>query len=293
MMTHLTEEEIGMCADALQEESYYQLPQRIRAHLAECDQCAEEVLMVADLSEEIDFSMPEKRRGFLSNRRILAWGISVAASIALLFIVFHGSRNSDDVSNYLTQEQQLSETSDQKEQARDTVSEDEPVKEEQVNDEVLSDEETSPQIAQNQEETAEVPSNGEQRDNRAPAAAMPPGLEEDETDTLKFLARSETNEKLEKLVERFQGNLRNDTDVRVKTPVTIRHNEGSVVIKWENPDRKRLIIEVFDNQGERIFEAETRDQEYTLRNLSKGLYYWKLISGKEFDLLFCGRILIE
>jgi hypothetical protein len=37
-------------SEAINEESYGQLPEPLRRHLYECDQCASEVLMVADIA---------------------------------------------------------------------------------------------------------------------------------------------------------------------------------------------------------------------------------------------------
>lgn len=295
MTAHLSEEDISICADALQQGSYDQLPGRIKEHLVECDQCANEVLLVADVSREFDFNPDRDKGPKFKKRRFIAWGTAIAASIALLFIVFDGSRKSDDGSNYLAREQQLSESSprketDQESSAKDQTSEDTNDGTKDVRDEK--------NIAQLDEETRKnVPGNGGEEsadvDKKAPAASMPPEMVKEENDTLRLLAQVETNEKLEKLVKRFQGQLRENGDVQVQAPVTIITEGTSALIKWENPENRLLIIEVIDNKGQKVFEAETRDQEYTLTDLAEGLYYWKLISGKNFDLLFCGRILVK
>lgn len=302
MTTHLTEEEISMCADALQQGSYDQLPGSIKEHLAECDQCANEVLLVADVSQEMDFKLERQEAPNLKRRRFIVWGTAIAASLALLFIVFDGSRKSDDGSNYLAQEQQLSESSPQNETDQGIPAEEQATEEindgtRDVRDEqniASPDEEARKNIASNEGmESTDVPAESGDVDKKVPAASMPPALVTDECDTLRLLAQAETNEKLEKLVNRFEGRLRDNGDVQVQAPVTIVAEGSTALIKWENPENRLLIIEVIDNMGQKVFEAETRDQEYTLTNLAEGLYYWKLISGEDFDLLFCGRILVK
>lgn len=56
---HLTEEQIAICAEAILDNSYSTLDNSTREHLAHCDQCASEVILVTEVSE--DFFMQETR----------------------------------------------------------------------------------------------------------------------------------------------------------------------------------------------------------------------------------------
>lgn len=80
-MGHLTEQEIAQCADALTSGKYDELPGQIKEHLASCDVCAHEVLMVTDFSEKIKLVSPKRK-----NKKFWLITSSVAAVIAVLVI---------------------------------------------------------------------------------------------------------------------------------------------------------------------------------------------------------------
>lgn len=284
-MQHLTEENIAMCAEALDNGTYEQLPITIREHLSQCDQCAEEVLVVADISNElVDFNLKEIKPYRDKKQRIIAWSVSVAAAIAFILLIIEVGpfNNNDNQDQYLSQNHEVSEAkkdSDKPEKQTNT--------EENKENEGEHSQTSSENPDREKYPTASLPP----ADTPPRDAALPP-VAEKAADTLKFLAHMEPDENLENLVKRFEGTLRTNNDVSVKSPLTIRANETTITIEWTNPNKNRLIIEVFDNTGNRILETETNEEEYTLRNLTEGLYYWKLISS-DFDLLFCGRIIIE
>lgn len=62
-MEHLTEQEIAQCADAIREGSYASLPLAVREHVANCDECANEIAMVVETANEIDTT--QKKMGKL------------------------------------------------------------------------------------------------------------------------------------------------------------------------------------------------------------------------------------
>lgn len=85
-LIHFTEEEVAMVADAINEDRYNHLPEPVRLHLSECDECASEVLMVADIAQ--DFKMKAvKPKIFRLKRWIYIASISSAAAI-LIFAIF-------------------------------------------------------------------------------------------------------------------------------------------------------------------------------------------------------------
>ncbi len=278
-MQHLTEEDIAISAEALQRGEYNSLPIEVREHLSQCDQCAEEVLMVADIADDIDFSLTDKIKSPEKDKtqRIIAWSVSVAAAIALVLLVFNINKN-DGRDNMTTD-------------AFITQGEEDTITENQSGDESLMADKKE-KDRKDQDNKNDFPAAKTPDQEKIPAASSLPPSEETAADTLKFMAMMEKNEDLEKLVERCEGNMRNQEGVVVESPFNILAEGDSVTIKWKNPDRKRLIIEIFNNSGLRIFETETTEESYTLSELEKGLYYWKLISS-DYDLLFCGRIVLD
>lgn len=101
------------------------------------------------------------------------------------------------------------------------------------------------------------------------------------------------NSDLENLVDRYRGTLRGD-DVEVITPIELRLKKGSpVTFKWNSEGENSLTVEVFNNKGEKIEESSTMDTKYkSLAVKSPGIYYWKLFN-EDFDLIFCGKVIIK
>ncbi len=90
--SHFSEEEIAQCADAINDGIYDQLPEKLRKHLSECEQCASEVLMVADIA--FNFSIKEAQpKSSRLKRWIYVVSISAAAAAAvLIFTIFKFSQ---------------------------------------------------------------------------------------------------------------------------------------------------------------------------------------------------------
>lgn len=314
MTKHLTEEEIAICADALDNGNYQSLPHSIRNHVAHCDQCADEILLVADIAGDKELTLTPEAPKQDKAQKIIAWSASVAAAIALILLLIDLSDNTlKQGESLLTQK---TTSGDKQTEAKDSF----PGETTQHTETTLSEKKSSGSISK-RVETNESTNNQfiaknakkaieQSRENKhseslppkeAPATQMssaeasPSGVTphlKEKADTLKFLAHYKPNEKLEKLTKRFKGNLRSTDGIEVISPLTLSCSKSSITIKWNNPQQKRLIIEVFNNNGERILETETIKEQYTLQNLENGLYYWKLIS-EDFELLFCGKIVIK
>lgn len=101
------------------------------------------------------------------------------------------------------------------------------------------------------------------------------------------------NANLENLAERFKGSLRSQ-DTNIKTPHTLVVTKSKqIVLEWEIYPKTTLYIELYNNIGEKILEKQTSENKSNIEEkLSLGLYYWKLFT-EDFDLLFCGRILVK
>jgi len=87
---HFTEEEIALCAEAVNEGRYAHLPETLRGHLSECDQCASEVLMVADIA--FDFKENERQLSPWRKSWVLYATLCSSAAAILLFFIFTLSR---------------------------------------------------------------------------------------------------------------------------------------------------------------------------------------------------------
>ena len=98
---------------------------------------------------------------------------------------------------------------------------------------------------------------------------------------------------MEKLVSRSaNGTLRGD-DLQIITAIEWKTISGQLKLEWKNEESALLYIEIFDNQGQTIFKTETNGNFISLNTITRpGRYYWKLLN-EDFDLLFCGVIIIE
>ena len=116
---------------------------------------------------------------------------------------------------------------------------------------------------------------------------------DDRNSVNKNLLAYAVNEELEKLVERYtETSLRGDFSVNIKSIIEIKSNED-LVFEWNNTNKENLTLEFFNNSGDKLFEEKTSENRFTTTGLSNsGLYYWKLIN-EDFDLLFCGKIIVK
>ncbi|PKP22187.1 MAG: hypothetical protein CVU05_05030 [Bacteroidetes bacterium HGW-Bacteroidetes-21] len=85
---HFSEEEVAICSDAINEGKYQGLPETFRNHLAECDQCASEVLLVADIAFDFSLSANQNARGSKKRWFFIASITSVAAILIFAFLIF-------------------------------------------------------------------------------------------------------------------------------------------------------------------------------------------------------------
>jgi hypothetical protein len=173
---HLTDEELAICADAINNERYDSLPEHIRQHLANCSDCANELMIISEIALAVEEDLSETKNTYIHRP-------------------------------------------DEKEMA---------------------------------------------------------------------YAPEKT---LEQLFQNMQGQYRSESIV-IKTPHTLQIKKSTTdILRWLNPKKEKLIVEIFNNKAEEIMEKETNAESINIPELSEGLYYWKLIS-KDFDLLFAGKIMV-
>ncbi len=232
---HFTEEEVAMVADAINENRYDHLPETIRLHLSECDECASEVLMVADIAQ--DFKMEAAKPKTLRLKRwIYIVSVSSAAAI-LIFTIFKLTQPNGN--NHLNQN--LLVTTDSVARSIDNS---------------LIESDTTSEIKTNRIEG-------------------------------KNMASLEPNKQLEKLYDNYKTAYRGD-DIQIVTKGVVQYSANDS-LKWINPGKKTLTVEILDNKGEISKKATSKSQGIKIPNLPKGLYYWKLIN-EDSDLLYVGKI---
>lgn len=252
---HFSDEQVALCAEALNKGNVESLPAYMQKHLSECNDCASSVTMVAELSENIAL---ESDTGGKSGKLSLLYRISAAAVILILIgLGFYKGKPSINDNNVA---QTNSDTLIVINKSEEYIASD--VKNIESNN--ISDTET----VKKQDHIQPA-----KRDNELLAYA--------------------TNADLEKLVDRFKTGAMRGDEVEVLSPVVIEGKIGEVVLEWTNTDAQELIVEFFNNNGEKLFEEVLTVSSIKPEKLTnKGLYYWKLIN-EDFDLVFCGKIKLQ
>jgi len=282
---HLTEDQIAIYAEALSSGTEASLPEEWRNHVAECDMCAQEVTAVSQLIDEdededeevADNNRMDENSAFtlISRKHLVRFGW--AASI--LLIIGAGIFFTIE----LTDNHQVDIASlEEPKKPSDTLETESSI---EVASSAQKKKDASVQPAKNQTAKAEEP----QKTENASRVQNVPKDHISEAYT--------SNGHLEQIAERFDNsNLRNlrGESVSVVSPNKIKvESGGDILIKMNNPDEVSLILEFFNNKGEKLFEKETTKSSYRVKKLSDpGLYYWKLIN-QDFDLLYCGKIVVE
>lgn len=261
---HLTEQEIAACVEAMNNGTFLELDQAIQNHIAECDSCAQEISTISMILDEeqaltatIDSNFakePSVQKNSFSQRSVIT--LLVAASLILFFGIrlFNEKEYNTEVSHMVM---------------NDTT-------ETEIIEQVTPEPNSQKQSSEKRIKT---------KPKKQPVIITKPANKE--------LLAYAPNEQLEKLVERFNGSSMRGEEIEIKSPVVIESKIGEVTLEWTNPNDQLLIIEFFDNKGEKISEIETSDLLYQPKLFKDpGLYYWKLIN-EDYDLLFCGKIKLK
>lgn len=260
--THLTPGQVAMCAEAMTKGGYENLPKEIRQHLVKCDQCSDEVNVVVETLIESEPELIHQKK----NRRKTTLVVSLAASLTILVATVFVLKN-QKYSSPVPQERQMA----------------------------IVQEDTTLPIAEIEEIKETVRVEVDKKDEPQ-AFSKPKSNKIMKTPTTASkesqLLAYNTNEKLEKWAERYKDwNMRGESVV-IKTPFLFETGK-TFKLEWDNPKQETLIIELFNNNGEKIEEAEIDQNSYTPTTaVDPGLYYWKLIN-EDFDLLYCGKIKVK
>ncbi len=267
---HLTEEELAFYAEHLANNTLEKIPEGIRGHVAHCDECALEALAIADILNIEKLHRKNKIRELprkIVNNKAIHTSMYIAAGVAVIIGLFFIIQQKP-TSNYNNTGEQHKLVENKKAGT--------PVNEQSKN----VKEAGQAQKKETRDKTQEKKTKPVQKENK--------------TAEKQYIATNYSPDPiLEKLTQRFSNGTLRDPGIQVKSATKIEAKDGGpVLLQWENPRNEKLILELFNNEGQRIKETELSGSQYSMpSDLLPGLYYWKLLN-MDFDLLFCGKIYI-
>jgi hypothetical protein len=252
---HLSEEEIAIYADALNDGSVDSVSAEIQIHIGECNECAEEAALVAGYSKEYDAKFKKGK-----HIQFKSWLLPAAAAAGIaVFVIL---KLIPDLQVIPSQRESLTQV-------------------EVVNVDKLSEGRFSKETSDN-EKAVLSRANKTENSNKIQPAGLPPKEA--------LLALYTIDERLEKLFISSQNEHRGES-VLVNSEVIVEI-PGTDSLKWHNPRKEALLVEIFNNHGKRITSISSRKNSIQIPALNQGLYYWKLIN-QDFDLLFVGKINVK
>ncbi len=255
--SHLTEEQIAKCADAIHNNTYDSIPEDIRQHIAECNICATEIMIISEISPEVEEELNNKKQKRLIINPWFIGATTLAAAALASLVVFEITNLSPDNET----KQQLT-----------VYSENDNIKAEKDKTEDIDTVLFSKKKSET-EDSINISQIDDGRIKKSELAYIP-------------------NKNLEQLFQNSKGAYRS-VSVEVKTPDTVYIEKNTQdTLSWVNPKNEKLIVEIFNNNEEEILIEETNNEYILTPDLKEGLYYWKLIN-KEFDLIFVGKIIVE
>jgi superfamily II RNA helicase len=254
---HLSDEEIAIYADAINDGSIESVSADIQTHIRECTECAEEATLVAAFSKEFNATHKKRKRILFRSWQLPAAAVA-AAGIAIFVIIklFPGHQSAPSHSKANTE---LGIENAEK-LTKDQFSEAEIPKERSLD--IIAEKEENPEKIQNSK-----------------------SLKKEE-----LLAMYVPDDRLEKLFTGYQHALRSQT-VKVSSEAIVLVPDTDS-LKWSNPRNEELVVEFFNNNGEKISSETSRNNSIQIPVHKQGLYYWKLIN-QDFDLLFVGKIIVR
>lgn len=99
------------------------------------------------------------------------------------------------------------------------------------------------------------------------------------------------NKKFEENFCRFSNSEMRSVDLNIMSNQILKvHNTKGLKLEWTKPSSP-IIVELFNNKGEKIMSEETSDSCMDINSIEKeGLYYWKLLD-EDYNLIYCGKII--
>lgn len=100
---HLSSEEIAMCADAVNNNAFENIPINIQKHIDNCHACANEVILVSEIQTEIEkdniiIKSPKTNSKFIFSNKQIFISVSLAASLIFgIFFITHKLKNDKSI----------------------------------------------------------------------------------------------------------------------------------------------------------------------------------------------------
>ncbi len=259
-----------MCADAINKGSYEDLPGFMHLHLEQCDQCANEVTMVTEISaglptSKIPHSVEEDENP--GNRYMRPWYMAafLAAAAVILFTIIRLT-DSTPKENFEQRYIQSQTNAPERISKQQDSLYPQPVEKSLLTEDATTDEQHD---APYKPDTIEVTPQEHSQN---------------------LLARYTPHAELEQLYANMQQAYRSQ-QISVFTPDVINRTDHDS-IRWANPEKQLLFVEFFNNSGEEVQSISITSEAMAIPDLPDGLYYWKLIN-EEYDLLFVGKVIID
>jgi len=249
---HLNEEQIAEIADAMNNSDLDSLPKNYLDHIRDCDQCADEVMLISEIVESPKIMQNQSTKN--TDRSIKIF-LAFAASVALIL-----------ASYYIF------------------------IKPESINSNIAETNDTIENIINNNENIAEIDT------------IIVSDKEENEIvnqDKIKHEINREKNQiafkehpELEDLFNRFNSSAMRNADLKIKSDSVLKiSTNDSIHIEWEKSEFN-YIIQIIDNQSKELIVKDNLKSNFKSNNtLKSGLYYWKILD-EDYNLLYCGKILV-
>lgn len=275
-MEHLSTEQIAQCADAIVYGKYGELDIDLRNHLANCDECAAEVLSVTDIV--FDYNLEKSDKGKVLNmKRWIAVVSGVAAAITVVFLVTSVFFNSKFKSDYIVSDDSI--------KVKSTEITNNEVKIDARGDVVENNQTITTAADKNENSSLSKVEPEHKVKQKVKIKSKTPSDQQ-----TSFSGLYVPDQTLEILFENFTQAYRGADIVVLSTGITqVPENDS---LKWSNPNKDELYVEFFDNKGTRFLTTTEYSSGIKLPELEDGLYYWKLVN-QDFDLLFVGKIVVE
>lgn len=266
MKKHLTNEQLAVYSEMLAGFNVGKIPDDIIEHIQECDICAGQAIELSNIIKESKKNENLKTIDHQNNnenvkeikpnyiRRYLAMAASLLLPLAMIFLYnYIKNKNSN-----LTAETNI---------VKETVH----IKN-KIDTSIILDK--------------------DKHDNNEKIAVSNGSVKRDKIQNKSLLAYV-PNKEMEKLASNYKGNMRgNEIDVLTKDVVKVKFGK-TFELKWKNEENINLTVEIFNNNANQILSKIINESSYNSdTKFKKGLYYWKLIN-EDFDLLFCGKIVVK
>lgn len=254
--THLSIEDMAMAVDLMHDMRYSELPEDIRIHLKECDECALELLSLSEISSgeiyEVLKNDPKPSSGIRRLSTLAKIAAVLVLALGVYFLFFQEPRK---------QEPLLSGSSDT----------------------ILFTDTTSNGSAHEIGKKNSVPM-AENQINEEPG--IPEKEQPHENDLLAFAE----NKNLESLYDRYESNseFRSMEFTMISPHEIILPKPASVKISWKFAGGTCQVV-LLDNEENEV-EMKSGSESVLFENISsEGLFYYKILDP-EFNLLYCGKI---